>query len=322
MAIEQRTDVLVRDVRARTGNRTYDYQSGIAQREFVEALQDGQERLFNLILQERSTLFRKQGTPISAVAGQATYTLPTDVYLQHNINKIDYSPTGQEQDYSPLDARISKEELSVRGYPDSYFLRDGSMIISPIPDSSTGTFRLEYQYTIPSLDLRRATYTAVGTSGGYVTSLTLAYAAMLQESKDDLTDGFVDYVGTVDATGAQEAVGMRPSGFTAATGVLTFPAATYAVADYPDLTPGINSSYLVFGRNASTHSSLPQVAKRYLVEYASARIQIRDANALEAALTSQLMQSMERDIVDAYASLEEDSFQVPILDYQYLGDGE
>ncbi len=320
MAIEQRTDVLVRDVRARTGNRTYDYSSGVPQREFTEALNDAQDGLFNRILQERSTLFRKQGTPISAVAGQATYTLPTDVYLQHNITKIEYSPTGLAQDYVPLDARISKEELSVRGYPDSYFLRDGSMIVSPIPDSSTGTFRMEYQYTIPSLDLRRATYTAVGTSGGYIVSLTLSLSGMLQETKDDLANGYVDYICTVDSTGASRAAGFRVTGFNATTGVLTFPASTYLSATYPNIATGMNADYLVFGQNASTHSSLPQVAKRYLVEYASARIQIRDANALEAALTSPLMQRIEQEVLDAYASLEEDNFHIPILDYQFLGD--
>jgi hypothetical protein len=318
MAIEQRCDTLIRDARAKSGHRTYDYQSGVSQREFVEYLNDASDRLYNLILQERSTLFRRS-TTLTCTPGVASVTLPDDIYLQHNINKVDYSPTGNAQDYTPLDARISKEEVSVVGYPDSYFLRDGAIVLSPIPDRAA-TLRLEFQYVIPQIDLRRAQYSAVSIVGPDLISMTFAsLSSVLQETKDDLTGGYVEYICTVNASGTQQAVALPVSSFNATTGVLTFASGTLA-ADYPGISAGINSHYVVFGKNASTHSSLPQVARRYLVEYAAARVMIRDANALEAALTSQLMQGIEKDVLDAYATLEEDTFQVPVLDYSMLGD--
>jgi hypothetical protein len=318
MAIEQRLDTLLRDARAKSGHRTYDYQSGVANREFIEYFNDGQDRLFNLVLQERSTLFRRQ-TILTCTPGVASVTLPDSIYLQHNINKVDYSPTGNAQDYMPLDARISKEELSIVGYPDSYFLRDGSIILSPIPDRAA-SLRLEFQYVIPQLDIRRAQYSAVSIVGPNLISMTFAsLSSVLQETKDDLTGGYVEYLCTVDSAGTQQAVALPVASFNATTGVVTFATGTLA-ADFPGIAAGVNSHYVVFGKNASTHSSLPQVARRYLVEYAAARVMIRDANALEAALTSQLMQGIEKDVLDAYATLEEDTFQVPILDYSMLGD--
>jgi hypothetical protein len=323
MAIEQRTDVLVRDIRAKTGHRNYDSQSGTPQREFVEYLNDGQERLYNLVLQERPTLFRKTGS-ISLTAGTSSYSLPDDVYLSHNIVKVDYSSTGNAQDYLQLEQRTSGEEVSVPGYPDSYFLRDGSIILSPIP-SSTGTLRLEYQYVIPSLDIRRATISSSSSGGGYVTSYTLSATGLLDETAEDMEDGYVDNFSVVNKhTGAvlSPDTGIQLSSYDSTTRVITLVASTLTTTDAADITTAIaaGTAVVVFGKYASTHSSLPQVAKRYLVEYACMRCQIRDTNALEAALTSPLMRSMEQEVLDAFGALEEDTFSIPITDYSYLGD--
>jgi hypothetical protein len=319
MAVEQRAELLVNEVRRKTGHRTYDAagQQGLPQREFVEFLGEAQDRIYNLLLQERPTLYRREDT-IDLTAGTAEYDLPEDCFLSHNVTKVEYSPTGNAQDYLNLEQRTSGEQVSIQGYPDSYFFRDGQIILSPIPDSSAGVVRLEYQYVIPSLDIRRGTIASSATSGGYYTSVTMTPATVSEETEAEFTDGLVDYVAVVDRNGTvtTQFTGCPVSSYNSTTGQITFVTSSVSTTGNAFAV----GNYVVFGRYASTHSQLPQVAKRYLVEYACMRCQIRDSNALEAALTSPLMQMIEREVLDAIANLEEDTFAIPILDYDYLGE--
>lgn len=313
--IEQRVEILLRDIRQKSGHREYSYNSGIPQRELVEYLNDAQDRLYNLILQEHPTLYRKVGTAITVTSGTSSYTLPTDGFLSHNITKVEFSPSGNTQDYTRLDQRSSAEENHYQGYPDSYFLRDGSIILSPVPNISGGLLRLEYQYVIPTLALRfGAAITSYARSAGVYHEFTWT-ANPITEMVDDANNGMVDYFSVVSATGAILYSGLSFISYNSTTFKLR-------VTDTGAALTGIPGSYIVFGTNASSHSSLPQLAKRYLVEYAVIRAQARDSNALEASLNSPLMQAMERDILDAFAHLEEDVFAVPILDYQFLGTDE
>lgn len=157
----KRLDLLVRDSRDQTGNQQYSSTQGIRQREFVRYANDAQMRIYNLLLQEHSSLYQKVGY-IDAVANQAVYTLPDDIFLKHNITKIDYSPNGDARNYAPLSLRTARQEVSAPGFPDSYFLRQGEMIISPYPQqSSTNGFRLNYQYLLPTLDIRRGKISSV-----------------------------------------------------------------------------------------------------------------------------------------------------------------
>ncbi len=164
----ERADILIRQARDQTGNQRYSATQGIPQREMVRHLNAGQMRIYNKLLQERSTLFTKVSY-LSTVAGQAEYTLPDDIFLKHNLIKVDYSFDGNAINYSPLEMRSPRQEISVQGYPSSYFTRHGTIILSPIPsNSATNALRLNYQYRIPTLDIRRGTATpaAMSTSIG------------------------------------------------------------------------------------------------------------------------------------------------------------
>ena len=71
--------------------------------------------------------------------------------------------------------------------------------------------------------------------------------------------------------------------------------------------------YIVFGKFASTHSQLPDVAERYLTEYMAMRIQMRDSNT-ESINQSSVLRTLEEEIVDSIANLEEDLVSIAILD--------
>ena len=157
----ERLDVLVRQARDQTGNQQYTSTQGVRQREFVRYANDAQMRLYNKILMERSTLYMRVGY-LDVEANEAVYDLATDIFLKHNILKVDYSQNGDARNYSPLTMRSPRQEVSAPGFPDSYFLRHGELILSPIPtQSATNGLRLNYQYTLPTLDIRRAEITSV-----------------------------------------------------------------------------------------------------------------------------------------------------------------
>jgi hypothetical protein len=303
--MENRAELLIREIRQKSGHQTYDYQSGIQQRDMVLYLNDAQDRLTNLIMQEHGSTLKKSST-ISIVAGTASYTLPTDVYLGHNIVKVEYTTTGNYQDAVVLNLRTSREEVSVRGFPDSYFVRDGFIILSMIPNQA-GQIRIEYQYVIPQLGIRVGQITAFTDGFQYTPAIT----APLQEQIFDMQNGFVDFVSVVDSSGTIICPGIAFTSYDATTNTFTLatPASTIAVGQY-----------VVFGKYASTHSMLPQPAKRYLIEYAVARCQTSDSNALETQMTSPYVQGIEAEVLDAYAVLEEDIMSIPVLDYDCLGE--
>jgi hypothetical protein len=313
----ERLELLIRSVREQTGNQNYSATAGIPQRNMVRHFNDGQEYIYNQILQERSTLFKKPGF-IDVVQGQASYALPTDVYLQHNIQKVDYTPTGDIKNYYPLNMRTPREEISIPGYPEAYFLRDGNIILSPIPDRSiTNGLRLNYQYVIPYLDIRRAQvmdsdYDPVD---GTVTSIDLLVNSYITaETTEELNGSWVDYVCIVDKNGnilmKDLPVESYDDGVTKTLNIdSSFVAAT------GETLPA--NAFVVFGKNTTTHSLLPIAAKKCLLTFVELRTQMADSNS-DAVETSPIMQALVRDLLDSIAELEEDIWQIPIINYDLI----
>lgn len=307
----QRLDILIREARERSGNQRYSATQGIAQRSFVSYANDAQQRLYNRITQEHSSLFNKEGF-LDTVARVAHYTLPTDIYLKHNIIKVDYALNGNPLLYNPLELRTPRQEITAPGYPTSYFLRDGEIILSPLPISgATNALRLNYQYTIPTLDVRRALIDTITDDGGGAFTITLTAPSgqlLTTEMVEDLTDGWVEAFSIVTASGVVAATDIT---------FVSYDSTTYEISCTSAAAIDSLTGYLLFGANATTHGVLPAVCERFIVEYMVLRAQMRESNG-EAAETSPILQAIEKEILDAIAELEEDLTAIPILDYSML----
>jgi hypothetical protein len=307
-----RLDILIRQARDASGNQTYSTTQGIPQREFVKSANHAQERIYNKILQKRPSIFVKEGFLDSTASTQAV-ALPSDVHLSHNIVSVDYSPTGNVQDYYPLELRSLKQRVNANGHPDSYVLRDGYLLASPIPPATVeNAFRLNYQYVLPELDIRRAKISAYSSG----TSLTLTDDSTLtEENEDDLSNGWVDYCTVVDKDGAVKARDIPVTSYNSTTNVIS---TTKTLSSGESITAG---NYLVFGTYATTHSSLPKIAERYLYTYMQLFAQLRDSN-VEALDTNPILKAIEDEILDGVEMLEEDTFAIPITDYSFLSSTE
>lgn len=301
MAFEHRADIIIRTARARSGNKDFGRNQGVAQREFVQYLNDAQARIYNLLLQTRSSLFQRQ-VYLDTTARSPYVELPEDdIFLGHNVVAAMYSHNGNAVNYAPLELRTVRQEVSVQGYPGSYFLLEDQLVLSPYPGSGVqNAIKLTYQKVIPSLDIRRAKVA----SGSVATYVLTDNATLLDETEDDLADGWVDYVSFVDADGDEVVSELGVVSYTAATRTLVLSATPSA---------SIVGSYLVFGKNVTTHCQLPEICERYLTEYTVMRAQMGDSNK-ESVATSPVLMAIEKEIVDAVEELEEDISAIPILD--------
>jgi hypothetical protein len=312
-AIQHRADLIIRNIRTRTGNAAYSSTSGIQQREIVQYLNDAQERIYNKILQANSSLFQQQAY-LPTQYGVAAVPLPTDsIYLDHNIVAVMYSFNGNPINYAPLELRTVRQEISVVGYPNGYFLMGSNLYLVPIPANTVANaLKITYQYVIPELDIRRATVSAVTGAAPTLTSVTLAQDSyLITESESDLSSGWVDYVCFVDKDGNQLAEGKPVVSYDSTTKILTMNTTLGATETVPV------GCYLVFGKNATTTSPLPKICERYLTEYGVMRTQMRDSNS-EAAETTPLLTAIETEIIEAVEELEEDIFAIPIGDNGFL----
>lgn len=317
MAIS-RFDILVREARDKSGNQVYGDSNGRPQRSFVSAGNAAQDRLYALMLQKRPSLFVKQGY-IDTVANQAEYDLPSDVFLHHRIQSVECLPTNNAQLYYNLNQRTPRTQVSTPGLPESYFLRNKKIVLSPYPATGfTQGLRLNYQFVIPRLDIRRGKIAAV-TDLGTTTRIELADDDWLTaENESDLENEWIDYIAVVSSTGTYVAADQGIQ-------VISYDPATRYLVVNGDPTAGmVANNYVVFskgGTDTTTHCVLPDTCERYLVEYMTMRAQMSDTSS-EAAVTSPLLQAIEREILDSVEMLEEDLFAIPILDASLLGFGD
>lgn len=309
MAFERRVEHIIRTARSRTGNTTFGVSQGIPQREFVGFVNEAQQRILNLLMQTRSSLFQKQVT-LTTTQGQSHVTLPADdIYLGHNVISVHYSHNGNAMNYEPLELRTVRQEVSVQGYPSSYFLLGDDIVLSPIPMNSTATLRVTYQKVIPTLDIRRGLVTD---GAATTTTLTLTEnSTLLPETEEDLAGGFVDYITIVDKDGVQIVSDLDVNTYNSTTNVLTY--LTPITTAQRDLINANDPYYMLFGKSATTNCGLPEVCERYLTEYTVLRAQMRDSNK-EFSNTNPLLVAIEQEIVNAVEELEEDIYAIPILD--------
>ncbi len=278
--------------------------------EVVRFACEAQEGILNKILQTKSSLFTRQ-TTTPVTQGVAAYpiagTVPNAVHTTGNIIGIKYSFDGSAQNAYPLDLRSSRQEVSVPGYPKAYFLRDGQIILTPIPNQSSGMLFIDFQYTIPTLDIRRGLISAHGLS-----SITLTLNnTLLTETADDLTTGLVDYISVVDKDGTIIASGIPVTAYDTSTRIIS---CTLTSAQNTAVQNG--SNWVVFGKYATTNSLLPDICRRYLVHYMARLIQMRDSNS-ETTVTKELLDEIENEILAACADLEEDLPAIAILDTSF-----
>src|SRR5688572_25042917 len=181
----RRSELLIEQARKATENTTYNSDTGIDDEEFLQYLNDAQDRMKSRIQSKFPKLFTAEYV-VTLSDDQEAVPLPPDLYNETRIENVEYSQTGNAEDYRALDSGVSFERVNGSAGRPRFYIRRGNYILLQPKAQNGGKVRFEYQRDIPRLDKRRATVSAVTLNTGAltITSLTLDTSVL---TADDIT---------------------------------------------------------------------------------------------------------------------------------------
>lgn len=303
--------LLITASRRATENQEFTDTAGIQDEEFLQYFNDGQEEIHSVLNSMFPHILMGEKI-IACTQSQEAYDIPSNAYLGTRIDMVEYSPSGITQDYYPLKKGSLKERLNGISSNPSFYIRNGTQLLLQPPPQQAGNLRVSYQRSIPKLDKQRATVLSVtlDTNAKTITSLVfdpnleLDSAALLEEN----------YLCIVDKFGQVKMQGIPVSAIDTSTGAVTIDAG-FVFETGETIAAG---DFAVRGKYASTHSQLPDVCEKYLLEYGNTRILMRDSST-DADSIAQILAKVQATLQTAFAEPDSDPDYVPVLDGQYLG---
>jgi len=290
----RRLEYLLADVRDESDNpNSKDTKDGT----IVQYFNRAQDRLMSKITLKDETFLSKYSF-IDLVADQISYTLPTDMFATNRIISVEWSLDNttlvNRRVYTKLKKIVPGEQNHLIGY----FIQQNNLIISPVPTKPTsGGLRINYFRKPNRLDIRR----------GVITSLSpLTITALGDTATYGLQD---DLLSIVDDTGSVLVTNIANGGYNSGTGVITTTSS---------LSGASVGNYVLLGGSSTTHCELPDLAERYLIEYAKLMMFHKDSSA-DVAAQSQILQSLEEDILDLFSNNSMDEDYVPVVNTDYMG---
>lgn len=305
----KRINKLITQVRRQTEN---DNEAAISNDEVLSYFNDGIERLHAVITAKHPRVF--SGTvEIPIVRGQSAYDLPIDAFINNKVVTVEFSYTGREEDYYPLEPITLKERIPYDGYPTRYFRKDGKVILDPTPDTA-GLIRIEYVLQARRVDTRRAVVQTVTITDGVISDLILSNTDPIIELDSEAIE-VAEYVCVVDKYGNIKAKNLPVNSLDTGTGELVLESGFVLQQNET-----INSEdFIVVGEYTSTHPLFPRNCERYLTAYVSWKLLKRDSSADFAEQQQELL-TMEQDIVNSYADIDDDYARIPVYNSFSLWD--
>lgn len=307
--MQRRIELLISEARTESDNLEFTDETGIQTNEFLRWANSAQTRLSSLIQLRFPQVFQKVKT-VQAVIGQEAYDLPNDVFYNARIQQVDYSRTGNDQDYYPLHQGRLIERLSTNpSVPAFYIRRSNSILIQPRP-SEAGTFRITYQKKFAKIDIRRGTIQAavLDTVNRTITSMNFDPSLDF----DATTIMTEQYMTIIDKNGVIQMQAIPVDNIDTTTGVITVsPGFVYEEGE--TITAG---NYGCAGPMSTTNSELPDEAERYLTEMMIWKANKRDSSN-DSIEGNEELTKMENEIIDTYSEPSGDIDYVPVIDGQY-----
>lgn len=294
----RRIELLINQVRRATENNDL---AGISTLEFEQALNDAQDRLQSIIhtTHPESDFFAAVGF-INLLPNQDSYSLE-NLYDDNGVlfksrmlafNSVMLVERTEGNAYFPLKFISPKERRT--GY--GYILRNKDIIFAP---DSSGSFpkgvRITYAKKIRDLGIRR----------GVITNLSPLTVTTLGDATD-FNDA--DLLTIVDASGASKVDDVAMEGWNPGTGVIT---------TSTDISAAALGDFVLYGGHATTHCELPDICERYLIAYGEMKILLRDSSVDHRA-QAQMVDEMEKDILQLFADNTGDVVHVPISATDYM----
>lgn len=295
---------LISDQRFDTQNEDTD---AISSSQFLRYNQYAQHRLYGRITLGFSWLFEETITT-AVVADQATYNVEDNLAFGTRITNVEYSETGNTGTWKPLKVTTDRyRDIVTRGRPWEWLRRHGSVVIRPVPDSSTGYLRITYERAMDRLALRVAQIN--GTPSGTTistdnidTTLTSLLTANAFVCVSDINGVPLLYNGII-------------SSWSSPTLTLTANVEDYLETGYS--LSDLDNAFITVGKYTTTHSKFPNEAEGYFNEYVNRKINgIEDNDTFD--LTEAQLTEQEQMIVAAMKLPDKARKTFPIVDHEML----
>lgn len=314
----RRTDVLILAARAISRNKANaDGTYGIDDNEFLQYLNDAQDRLQNLICAKKNMarIFSTQQI-IDVVANQEAYTIPDRVLLNKEIQMVEFSYDGSLANYAPLEkVNLFNRDTNSTNYPTGYFKRGGAIYLQPTPSVSSGTIRVTYERALDDLDIPRGVISVIG-SGTSVQFATVTLDSTAN-SYETTTPGWstIQYISFVSAIGARKCYNVLSGGYDTGTNIFTpSPTPFLYTANDSELAVG---DVAVFGKYTTTFSQLPDECERYLIHYAATQA-FQEDSSNDRNKAMEMLEAIEDDVLTALASQTSEVELIPLKNmYDY-----
>lgn len=284
--------------RSMSENQTVSAANDIPDDEFLQYLNDGQDRIQSLISNTRGTqkIFVQQKI-IQAVANQESYTIPDRLLFNKSIENIEFSYDSTLNNYNSLQkALIANKTTFASDYPSGYYCARGSFFPIPLLSSSSGSFRVMYERSIDDLDIRRAQVQSVsGLTSTTFTNMTLVGISGSGEPDESSTPANltnIDYICVCDYDGNVTAYNIPVLSYDSSSNVLT--PRSFAFQTGETIAAG---SYVTFHKWSTTVSQLPDECEKYLLNYCVQAILHRDSSN-DWNEQNEMLSKMEKEIVD------------------------
>lgn len=297
---EQREDTRNTDVEA------------IADSRFLRYNQYAQDKIFSYVSLSYSWAFEKT-ILVDPVIDQEEYTINDNLAFGTRINNVEYS-INNDANFLPLSVTPDRyTQLLDAGRPRFYKRRQGSVLIEPIPKTTQGKFRFTYERALDKLALR------VGRINGAPSSTTINLNYTGEEPTTANEALFVEntYVCISDAFGTPLLYNGIISSYDAGTNVLTL---TADVEDY--LVTGktladLADAYVTLGKYTCTHSSLPNEAENYFIEWVCRKLyNVDDSNQFKN--TDQLLKEIMDAIIASFKFSDKARKSFPVHDFDAM----
>ena len=295
---------LINQIRKQTENEEVSDFTGIQDSEFIQYLNDAQYMIQAAIAHQHPSVFTKE-TTIDAIADQEKYNLPDDCYLNNKVYNVEYSPTGEEDDFYVLEQdTIKRRNPGVSGSPVKYIRLSGQILLTPQPQTG-GKIRINYVQRLRELDKRSAKVLSdvtVSPSAQFTISLDQNTFSTETESLQEH-----DFICVVDKLGNNVVKNIEI--VSVAANQIVCKAHSIDAEDISTIPAG---SFIVGGRFTTTHSDLSKESERYLIAYSAWKILKRDSS-VDSSEAVQELETMANELVKTYALISDDIQFIPQL---------
>lgn len=302
-------NAIIDEVRESTENEEFDATIGLTDEELVKFINQAQNRLHSKIVGLHKQVFAEEKT-VSAVNNQESYPLFFNSYLKNYVSSIEYSSTGQADDYYPLRPTSHHNRYTgADGHPDYYFIRAGKFYVLPTPTDSNGVYRVTHIRRPKNLDKRRGTIVA----SGYDSTTAPTYIDITFVNGQTVDLNFLrkrPYITVVDKHGAQKIANIKVDTITTGAGSGDARISIDSSGSMDLVSALADGDYVVSGDYSSTHLEWTPEVERYIQSYVEFKILKRDSSVDSQEAFGELAE-LESDILDSYAELSDDIVEIP-----------